>query len=74
MTDPEQDDSEALDYDSLDEDAQDAMRAKWEHLVEQRLASLDLGAVFEAEGRPYAVLSGDGRVIVRGAEGLHRRD
>lgn len=34
MTNPEQDDSETLDYDSLDEDAQDAMRAKWADLVE----------------------------------------
>lgn len=74
MTNPEHDDLEAPDYDDLDDDAQEAMRARWPDLIEQRLANLDLAAVFEAEGRPYAVLGEDGSVIVRGVEGLRHRD
>lgn len=35
-------------------------------LIEDRRAALDLGAEFEAEGRPYAVLDDDGEVEIRG--------
>ena len=74
MTNPEHDDLVPPDYDSFAADTQDAMRARCPDLIKQRLASLDLQAVFEADGRPYAVLGEDGSVSVRGAEGLHHRD
>jgi hypothetical protein len=53
-------------YDDLDEEAQAAARARWRRLIAERIRSLDLAAEFEAEGRPYATLDGDGNVVVRG--------
>lgn len=53
-------------YDDLDEEAQAAARARWRHLIAERIRGLDLAADFKAEDRPYATLDGDGNVVVRG--------
>lgn len=52
-------------YDSLDDDAQAEVRARWADRIAARLAGLDLAAEFDAGGRPYAVLDADGTVVVR---------
>ena len=53
-------------HDDLDEEAQDAARSRWRRLIAEGICGLDLAAEFEAEGRPYATLDGDGNVVVRG--------
>jgi hypothetical protein len=54
-------------YDSLDDAAQAEVRATWGDRIAARRAALDLGAHFEAAGRPYAVLGEDGEVVIRNA-------
>lgn len=53
--------------DDLDEEAQAEARARWRRLIAERIRELDLAAEFEAEGRPFATLDGEGQVVVRGA-------
>lgn len=60
-------------YDNLTDDGQAAMRARWaDHITELR-EGLDLGAEFDAEGRPYATLAADGAVVIHNAEALEHR-
>jgi hypothetical protein len=54
-------------YDSLDDAAQAEVRAEWADRIDARRAALDLGAQFEAAGRPFAVLGEDGVVVIRNA-------
>lgn len=54
-------------YDDLDEEAQAEARSCWRRLIAERIRGLDLAAEFEAEGRPFATLDGEGQVVVRGA-------
>jgi hypothetical protein len=50
-------------YDELAPKEQAIVRAEWAEQVEQRLAALDLGADFAAEGRAWVELAPDGSVI-----------
>lgn len=53
-------------YDDLDPDEQAAKRAEWSQRITELREGLDLVAMFEAEGRPYAVLDDDGNVVIHG--------
>ena len=57
-------------YDDLDAGEQEALRARWAAQIAERCERLDLGARFEAQGRPYATLSGEGTVVVHNGEAL----
>lgn len=49
------------------------MRARWVSRIAERREHLDLGAEFDAEGRPYATLAADGSVVIHNAEALEHR-
>lgn len=60
-------------YDDLSPDEQTTMRARWADRIAERRERLDLGAEFDAEGRPYATLTADGAVVIHNAEALKHR-
>lgn len=60
-------------YDDLSPDEQTAMRARWADRIAERRERLDLGAEFDAEGRPYATLAADGAVVVHHPDALEHR-
>jgi hypothetical protein len=50
-------------YDSLQSPAQAIVRAEWDRRIEERLASLDLAAEFEARGETYCTYV-DGSIVI----------
>lgn len=60
-------------YDDLTLDEQTTMRARWAGRIAERRERLDLGAEFDAEGRPYATVTADGAVVIHNAEALEHR-
>lgn len=52
-------------YDNLNDAEQSVVRVLWEVPMQERLASLNLKAEFEAEGRSYSELDDEGNVVVR---------
>ena len=50
-------------YDDLNSREQAIVRAEWAERTEQRRQSLNLAAVFAAEGRPYIDLDDEGNVV-----------
>lgn len=60
-------------YDDLPAGEQAAMRVRWADRIAERRERLDLGAEFDAEGRPYATVTTDGSVVIHNAEALEHR-
>ena len=60
-------------YDDLSPDEQADMRARWADRIAERRERLDLGAEFDAEGRPYATLASAGTVVIHHPEALEQR-
>lgn len=59
-------------YDSVETQTQAVVRAHWaERMNELRESSLRLDRRFAAEGRPYAELDAEGRVVVREPGATH---
>jgi len=52
-------------YDDIGLHEQAVVRAEWDELMEQRIARLDLGSLFEAQGRSYVELDKHGNVVRR---------
>lgn len=52
-------------YDDLGAYEQAVVRAEWSERMKRRLRGLNLAEQFEAEGRPYVELDGDGNVARR---------
>ncbi len=51
-------------YDSLNARSQALVRAAWAEQMDERRNSLDLAEEFGAQGRPYAKLDGEGKVMI----------
>lgn len=54
-------------YDDLNAEEQAIVRAEWAERLEALRSRLDLARKFAKDGRPYAELDDDGRVVVRPA-------
>lgn len=52
-------------YDSLSAEEQSVVRAEWNERLEARRSELDMAGRFALEGRGYAELDDDSRVVVR---------
>jgi ParD-like antitoxin of type II bacterial toxin-antitoxin system len=57
-------------YDDLTAEEQAVVRAEWAERMDARRQGLDLADRFRAEGRSYAELDEQGRVVVRDADSV----